>query len=51
VLLCTAHDLSDADKKRLNGQIIGIASKGGAARNGLLRWLDPYRPSLRPGAS
>ena len=50
VLLCTAHDLSEADKQRLNGQIIGIASKGGAARNGLLRWLEPYRPTVRPSA-
>ena len=48
VLLSTAHDLSAADKARLNGQIIGIASKGGAARDGLLRWLEPYFP--RPPA-
>jgi CheY-like chemotaxis protein/anti-sigma regulatory factor (Ser/Thr protein kinase) len=47
VLLVTAHDLSEADKKRLNGKIIGIASKGGAAQHGLLRWLEPYLPGLR----
>jgi len=51
VLLCTAHDLSEADKKRLNGQIIGIASKGGDAQHGLLRWLEPYLPTLRAAAS
>jgi CheY-like chemotaxis protein len=51
VLLVTAHDLSEADKQRLNGQIIGIASKGGAAQYGLLRWLEPYLPGLREAAS
>jgi signal transduction histidine kinase/CheY-like chemotaxis protein len=51
VLLVTAHDLSAADKKRLNGKIIGIASKGGAAQYGLLRWLEPYLPGLRKAAS
>ncbi len=48
ILLCTAHDLSPADKQRLNGQVIGIASKGSAAREGLLRWLEPYRRDWRP---
>jgi signal transduction histidine kinase/DNA-binding response OmpR family regulator len=51
VLLVTAHDLSAADKKRLNGKIIGIASKGGEAQHGLLRWLEPYLPGLRKAAS
>jgi len=50
VLLVTAHDLSEADKMRLNGKIIGIASKGGAARHGLLRWLGPYLPGPRAAA-
>ncbi|HET7704345.1 MAG TPA: response regulator [Candidatus Limnocylindrales bacterium] len=50
ILLCTAHDLSESEKAQLNGQIIGIASKGGAARQGLLRWLEPYRGTLRPAA-
>ena len=51
ILLVTAHDLSDADKKRLNGKIIGIASKGGDAQYGLLRWLEAYLPGLRAAAS
>lgn len=42
ILLVTAHDLTAAEKSQLNGQIIGIASKGVAARSGLLRWLEPY---------
>src|SRR5258706_9234867 len=50
VLLVTAHDLSEADKTQLNGKIIGIASKGGAAQHGLLRWLEPYLPSPRGAA-
>jgi signal transduction histidine kinase/DNA-binding response OmpR family regulator len=44
ILLVTAHDLTAAEKAQLNGQIIGIASKGMAARSGLLRWLEPYLP-------
>ncbi|HET7028309.1 MAG TPA: response regulator [Candidatus Limnocylindrales bacterium] len=48
ILLCTAHDLSAADKDRLNGQVIGIALKGSAARDGLLRWLEPYLHQWRP---
>jgi signal transduction histidine kinase/CheY-like chemotaxis protein len=51
ILLCTAHDLSASDKERLNGQIIGIASKGTAAREGLLRWLEPYLLVSRSGAT
>jgi signal transduction histidine kinase/DNA-binding response OmpR family regulator len=49
ILLVTAHDLSAAEKAMLNGQIIGVASKGGAARSGLLRWLEPYRRKHAPG--
>jgi CheY-like chemotaxis protein len=48
ILLTTAHDLSTADKDRLNGQVIGIALKGTAARDGLLRWLEPYLRQWRP---
>ena len=48
ILLVTAHDLTEAEKAQLNGQIIGIASKGGAARSGLLRWLEPYLPQQPP---
>ena len=51
ILLVTAHDLTEAEKAQLNGQIIGIASKGGAARSGLLRWLEPYLPQQPPAAS
>ena len=40
ILVCTARDLSDGDKERLNGQILGIASKGTDGRDGLRAWLD-----------
>jgi signal transduction histidine kinase/CheY-like chemotaxis protein len=49
ILLVTAHDLTAAEKAQLNGQIIGIASKGTAARSGLLRWLEPYLPGAVGG--
>jgi signal transduction histidine kinase/CheY-like chemotaxis protein len=40
ILVCTARDLTDADKDRLNGQILGIATKGTDGRDGLRQWLD-----------
>jgi CheY-like chemotaxis protein len=40
ILVCTARDLTDSDKDRLNGQILGIAAKGTDGRDGLRAWLD-----------
>jgi signal transduction histidine kinase/CheY-like chemotaxis protein len=40
ILVCTARDLTDGDKDRLNGQILGIATKGTDGRDGLRQWLD-----------
>jgi len=40
ILVCTARDLSEGDKDRLNGQILGIATKGTDGRDGLRAWLD-----------
>ncbi|HYU02765.1 MAG TPA: response regulator, partial [Jatrophihabitantaceae bacterium] len=40
VLVVTAHDLSDADKARLNGKILGVLQKGRNLQDGLRRWLS-----------
>ena len=39
ILICTARDLSEADKARLNGQILGVVTKGSGAGDGLRAWL------------
>jgi signal transduction histidine kinase/CheY-like chemotaxis protein len=39
ILVVTAHDLTPADKRRLNGQILGVISKGDGAAAGLRDWL------------
>jgi CheY-like chemotaxis protein len=45
IVVCTAHDLSDDQKARLNGNILGIVAKGQDARVGLLDWLDHAAPT------
>jgi signal transduction histidine kinase/CheY-like chemotaxis protein len=45
ILICTAHDLTTAEKARLHGQILGIVSKGPSARDGLRGWLAQLSPS------
>jgi CheY-like chemotaxis protein len=49
ILVCTARDLSEGDKARLNGQIMGIVSKGTDGRDGLRAWLS--RAARPPAAS
>jgi signal transduction histidine kinase/DNA-binding response OmpR family regulator len=52
ILILTAHTLSDADKVRLNGQILGIVEKGEEGAAGLRRWLArlPHaRPAIQVG--
>jgi CheY-like chemotaxis protein len=49
ILICTAHDLSSAEKTKLHGQILGIVSKGPSARDGLRGWLTQL--SLSPGSA
>jgi CheY-like chemotaxis protein len=39
ILICTARDLSKADKTQLNGQILGVVTKGSGAADGLRQWL------------
>jgi signal transduction histidine kinase/CheY-like chemotaxis protein len=44
ILVCTARDLSPADKERLNGKIVGTVVKGQDAREGLRDWLARVAP-------
>jgi signal transduction histidine kinase/CheY-like chemotaxis protein len=39
ILILTAHELSEAERSRLNGKIVGVAAKGDSGREGLLSWL------------
>jgi signal transduction histidine kinase/DNA-binding response OmpR family regulator len=48
VLVVTAHDLTEADKNRLNGKILGVVRKGEALEDGLLRWLTRVIPQANP---
>jgi signal transduction histidine kinase/CheY-like chemotaxis protein len=41
ILVVTGHDISQADKARLNGDILGIVAKGADLGDGLRRWLGP----------
>jgi CheY-like chemotaxis protein len=46
ILILTAHELSEADKARLNGGIVGILDKGEAAAAGLRAWLAQAVPRV-----
>jgi signal transduction histidine kinase/CheY-like chemotaxis protein len=51
ILILTAHTLTDADKVRLNGQILGIVEKGEDGAAGLRRWLARLSlPTVKTGA-
>ena len=39
ILILTAHDLSDVERSRLNGKIVGVAAKGDTGKDGLRTWL------------
>jgi CheY-like chemotaxis protein/anti-sigma regulatory factor (Ser/Thr protein kinase) len=39
ILILTAHTITEAEKTRLNGQILGIVDKGDQGVEGLRRWL------------
>ena len=45
ILVLTAHDLTEADKARLNGRVLGIATKGDSGVNGLSEWLVKVLPT------
>jgi CheY-like chemotaxis protein len=40
IVVLTGHDLTAADKRRLNGKVLGIVTKGIDAEAGLQAWLD-----------
>jgi signal transduction histidine kinase/CheY-like chemotaxis protein len=44
ILVLTSHQLSAAEKRRLNGRILGIANKGEAGAQGLRDWLARVVP-------
>ena len=44
ILILTAHSITDAEKKSLNGQILGIVDKGDEGAEGLRRWLARMLP-------
>jgi CheY-like chemotaxis protein len=39
ILILTAHQLTDAERARLHGNILGIAAKGTTGTDGLREWL------------
>jgi DNA-binding response OmpR family regulator len=49
ILILTAHTLSEIEKVRLNGQVLGIVDKGEEAAAGLRRWLARLSlPTVEP---
>ncbi|HET7677191.1 MAG TPA: response regulator [Candidatus Limnocylindrales bacterium] len=53
ILVLTAKDLTEAEKQRLNGDILGVVSKGEAGTGGLRAWLRRVAPraeALAPDA-
>ena len=39
IIVLTGHDLTAADKRRLNGKVLGVVTKGSEADEGLQTWL------------
>ena len=46
ILILTAHELTDADKARLNGRVLGVVDKGESAVQGLREWLSQVVPAV-----
>jgi CheY-like chemotaxis protein len=46
ILVVTAQDLTEADKMRLNGNILGIVQKGAALEASVRRWLGRLETSV-----
>jgi signal transduction histidine kinase/DNA-binding response OmpR family regulator len=51
ILILTAHSMTDADRNRLNGQILGIVEKGEEGAEGLRRWLARLAPPRSESAA
>jgi CheY-like chemotaxis protein len=57
ILVLTGHDVTEAEKARLNGNILGVVGKGATAEQGLREWLrrvtratpPPSAPPVTPG--
>ncbi len=49
ILILTSHELTAADKSRLNGRILGVVDKGDSAVAGLRSWLSRVAPELVVG--
>jgi signal transduction histidine kinase/DNA-binding response OmpR family regulator len=48
IIILTGHDLTAADKRRLNGKVVRIVAKGSDAQAGLKAWLVRSAPLVRP---
>jgi signal transduction histidine kinase/CheY-like chemotaxis protein len=48
ILVLTGHDVTEADKARLNGNILGVVGKGATAEQGLREWLRRVSPATAP---
>ena len=48
IIILTGHDLTAADKRRLNGKVVRIVSKGLEAQAGLRAWLVRSAPLTHP---
>lgn len=51
ILILTGHELTAADKTRLNGKIMGVVSKGEYGKVGLHDWMARALPVLDPAPS
>jgi len=49
ILILTAHELTAAEKERLNGEILGVVHKGADAVAGLRAWLARVAPKPPAG--
>jgi signal transduction histidine kinase/CheY-like chemotaxis protein len=47
IIILTGHDLTAADKRRLNGKVVRIVAKGSDAQAGLRAWLVRAAPLVR----
>jgi CheY-like chemotaxis protein len=46
ILVLTHHELTGAEKTRLNGEILGVVAKGESGKDGLRDWLARTRQEV-----